>query len=88
MIRNRTFWGWGCAIVLGGVLLGCGLGCNPAATTGNVAPTTPRQDKQPEKKEQPRDQPKPDVGRANPVGVPLVIVKNDDRSPQTARLGT
>jgi hypothetical protein len=67
MIRKTT-WRWGCRIVLIAVLLGGGLGCNPAGTTGRVTPATTKPNKQPDNKDQPGKQPKPDVGRINPFG--------------------
>jgi hypothetical protein len=66
MIRKGIVWFWGCEIVLAAVLLGGGLGCNPAGTTAGGTPATTKPNKQPDNKVQPDKQPKPDVGRSNP----------------------
>jgi hypothetical protein len=64
----KTTCRWGCNVVLMAVLLGGGQGCNPASTTGGVAPATSKPNKPPDNKDQPGKQPKPDVGRINPFG--------------------
>ena len=52
---------WRLAICLSVVLIGFGLGCTPATKTGLV-PVTTKPDKQPDNKDKPGTQPKPDVG--------------------------
>jgi hypothetical protein len=68
MSQKATITRWGCKIVLAAMLLGCGLGCNPAGTTGGVVPATSKPNQQPDNKDKPGKQPKPDVGRSNPFG--------------------
>ena len=54
---------WRLAVCLAAVLIGFGSGCNPAANTSTgSAPANPKPDKQPDNKDKPGTQPKPDVG--------------------------
>ena len=54
-------WHWGWTICLTAVLLGFAPGCQPTPGPGS-APTTPKPDKQPDNKDNPAKQPKPDPG--------------------------
>ncbi|HEY7157941.1 MAG TPA: hypothetical protein VH575_28545 [Gemmataceae bacterium] len=63
MTRAKS-WRWGYAVCLTAVLIGSALGCHPAGDSANTGstPSTSKPDKQPDNKDKPAKQPKPEVG--------------------------
>jgi hypothetical protein len=68
---KQTIGRLGCVVTLAGMLIGCALGCQPASSGTGVVPVSTKPNKQPENKDQPGKQPKPDVGRLHPFGPPF-----------------
>ncbi len=68
---KQTLGRLSCVVSLAGMLFGCALGCQPTPSSSGVGPVTTKPAKQPENKDQPGKQPKPDVGRAHPYGPPF-----------------